>query len=69
MKKYLLLILLAPIIVFGQNTITPNSALQGQRTSRNIYFRYLQDFNYWSGGTTTRLIHSDPNISNGIINM
>ena len=71
MKKYLLLILLTPLAVFGQNTVTPSSAFEGDNLQVFISGTQQDFYNDWSSCMTqTRFIHSDnQNISNGIINM
>ena len=67
MKKFLLLTLLLPLAVFSQNTVTPNSAIEG--TYLQVFISgSSQDFFHYSGSPTqTRFTHSD--YSNTNINM
>ena len=67
MKKFLLLTLLLPLAVFSQNTVTPNSAVEG--TYLQVFISgSSQDFLQYSWTyTQTRFTHSD--YSNTNINM
>ena len=56
MKKYLLLIILAPVIVFGQ--VSPDNAVQGQSLSVQISGTY-SDFNFYSDQTRFRLVNTN----------
>ena len=58
MKKYLLLILLIPVIIFGQNTVTPNSANDGDYLEVFISGTSKDFYSDWSSCyTQLRFIH------------